>query len=146
MLMKSCRSCGKLIPYGSARCPTCQKEYDERMKVQARESKRERDRRYNSKRDPKYRAFYNSKEWKMLSAKTMEAAGYQCARCGLKLGSKRDDGSIVILEVDHIEPIQSDDGWKRRYDENNLQCLCAQCHNEKHGRFQRRPQGVGRKV
>lgn len=146
MLMKSCRSCGRLIPYGTARCPECEKKHQEILIANARDSKRARDRRYNAKRDPKYRAFYNSKEWQMLSAKTMEAAGYQCARCGLKLGSKRDDGSVVILEVDHIEPIQTDDGWDKRFDQKNLQCLCTDCHNKKHGRFQRRPPGVGRKV
>lgn len=146
MLMKSCRSCGRLIPYGSARCPSCQKKHDEIVKEKARESKRTRDRRYNAKRDPKYRAFYNSKEWKMLSASTIEKAGYRCKKCGARLGSKRDDGSVVILEVDHIEPIQSDSGWGKRFDSKNLQCLCTECHNAKHKRFQHRPQGVGRKV
>ncbi|WP_290155563.1 HNH endonuclease [uncultured Dubosiella sp.] len=124
-----------MIPYGAARCPDCQREHDAKAKAKAIESKRARDRRYNARRDPKQRAFYNSKEWKALSARVMAAAGYRCASCGKPLGSKREDGSVVVLEVDHIEPIQSTSGWEKRFDEKNLRCLCTYCHNRKHGRF-----------
>ena len=33
--------------------------------------------------------------------------------------------------VDHIEPIRTDKGWQKRWDENNFQSLCIACHNKK---------------
>lgn len=138
MLMKSCPDCGKLIPYGAARCEGCAQGYRSARKAKEKESKRIRDRRYNAKRDPKLSRFYHSKEWKALSALVMRESGYRCAKCGKRLGQRLDDGRIVTLEVDHVQPIQSEQGWHMRLDRNNLQALCTDCHNEKHHRFQRR--------
>lgn len=50
--------------------------------------------------------------------------GYRCEECG-----------AIASEVHHIVPIQTDEGWERRLDYNNLECVCVYCHNKKHGRF-----------
>lgn len=139
--MKECSGCRKLIPFGMSRCPDCQSKYDAELSARVRAQKREQNRRYNSKRDPKFKKFYHSSEWKMLSAKVMQEAGYTCAICGRKAGQPLDDGRTVALEVDHIDPIQSQTGWQKRFDRKNLQCLCTDCHNEKHGRFLKHPRG-----
>lgn len=143
MLMKSCR-CGKQIPYGMKRCPECEKTYQQHKAQLEKESKRRRDRRYNAKRDPQVTKFYHSKEWQMLSAKRMQMDGFKCRHCGKAVGARRMDGTVVRLEVDHIEEISTPEGWAKRYDIDNLRTLCTQCHNERHHRFQKRRQtGVG---
>lgn len=141
MLMKECAGCRKLIPFGMTRCPDCQSKWEAEQSARVRAQRREQNRRYNSKRDPKFKKFYHSREWKTLSAKVMQASGYTCAVCGRKAGQRLDDGRIVALEVDHIDPIQSETGWQKRFDRKNLQCLCTNCHNEKHGRFLKHPGG-----
>lgn len=127
MLLKSCKRCGNLIPYGSVYCSSClpivQTEREERL----RELKKEGNRRYNKKRDPKYIKFYRSSEWKILSRKRLQDDGYKCVKCG-KMAS----------EVDHIKPIQTDEGWELRLDYDNTQSLCLDCHNKKHNRFKRK--------
>lgn len=132
MLLKSCKKCGNLIPYGSVYCSSClpivQAEREERL----RELKKEGNRRYNKKRDPKYIRFYRSSEWKILSRKRLQDDGYKCVKCG-KMAS----------EADHIEPIQTPEGWERRLDYYNTQSLCLECHNEKHNRFKKKRQKNG---
>lgn len=143
-LLKPCRKCGTLIPHGVARCPSCEEKFQSELAARKARANRKYNKAYNAKRNPKYKRFYNSKEWQGLSAKVISDHHFRCDWCGRKLGSLREDGSIVRLEIDHIEPIQSDEGWLKRFDEKNLRCLCTQCHNERHQRFQ--PRGVGRKV
>lgn len=127
MLLKECKRCGKLIPYGLSYCATCRpivQEYKEQMN---KERKSRANSKYNKKRDPKYVRFYNSKEWRALSLKKLQDDNYKCVKCG-KYAS----------EVDHIKPIQTDEGWSLRYDYDNLQSLCFDCHNKKHNRFQKK--------
>ena len=82
---------------------------------------------YNKNRDPKYLKFYNSNDWKILSRKKIQDSKYRCEICG-----------AIASEVHHIIPIQTDEGWKRRLDYTNLKCLCLDCHNKQHKRFQKR--------
>ena len=42
---------------------------------------RERENRYNKKRDLKYKLFYNSNDWKMLKDRKMMDEQYRCERC-----------------------------------------------------------------
>ena len=124
MLLKECGRCKRLIPYGKAYCETCEPIVKAERDKRREAKKLEADRRYNKKRDPKYEQFYNSKEWRRLSAARVQADGFRCVRCG-----------AWASEVDHIIPIQTEDGWTKRFDWDNLQSLCVECHNEKHGRF-----------
>ena len=124
MLLKQCRKCGVLIPYGQSYCEPCKRAVEANRAVRIEKSKREADKRYNAKRDPKEAAFYRGRAWRMLSAKRIQADGYKCKLCG-----------SWATEVDHIIPIQTPEGWERRYEWDNLQSLCTQCHNKKHKRF-----------
>lgn len=127
MLLKACNRCGNLIPYGRTYCDKCAPIIEEVRAKRADRSRKESDRRYNAKRDPKYQGFYNSKGWRVLARKRIQGDGYKCVKCGK-----------IATEVDHIKPIQTAEGWALRYDWNNLQSLCVDCHNKKHGRFKRR--------
>lgn len=133
MLLKECRKCGKLIPYGRAYCEECGKLVEADRQKRAGQSRKESNRRYNAKRDPKYGAFYGGKAWRTLSAKRIQSDGYKCVKCG-----------AWATEVDHIVPIQTREGWDRRYDWDNLQSLCARCHNEKHERFKHKDKNSSR--
>ena len=127
MLLKSCGRCGKLIPYGLTYCSTCRPIVEAEREARRLESKRESDRRYNKTRDPKYVRFYNSVEWRTLSAKYTQDKGYRCERCGK-----------FATQVHHKQAIQTPQGWDRRLDYNNLELLCTQCHNDRHNRFKKK--------
>ena len=72
-------------------------------------------------KDPKKRKFYNSKEWKELSAsfreKNKDSGCTNCKRTG------------IIMVADHINPVRF--FWDQRLDENKLQILCRRCNEAK---------------
>lgn len=75
----------------------------------------------------KYAAFYNSVEWRALRNLKFAEANGLCEFC-IK------NGKITAgKEIHHLEPI--DKSWGRRYDINNLACLCSDCHNKAHSRI-----------
>lgn len=127
MLLKECRRCGNLIPYGSPYCSVCTPIVEAEKEARIREARLRSNRRYNKTRDPKYVQFYNSSDWKILSRKRLQDDGYKCVKCG-KFAS----------EVDHIKAIQTPEGWELRLTYENLQSLCLDCHNKKHNRFQKK--------
>ena len=131
MLLKECKRCGRLIPYGSVYCTECTPIVEANREAIHRESKRKADRDYNKRRDPKYIQFYNSTAWRTLSAKYTQDKGYRCELCGR-----------VATEVHHKKPIQTEQGWILRLDYDNLELLCVDCHNERHERFKRRQQYI----
>ena len=124
MLLKSCGRCGNLIPYGSVYCSICKPIVQAEREARLQEAKREGNRRYNQTRDPKYVRFYNSIEWRTLSAKRLQDDGYRCVWCGR-----------IATEVDHIEEIKTEAGWSRRLDYDNTRSMCHTCHDKRHGRF-----------
>ena len=131
MLLKSCGRCGKLIPYGITYCSECrpivEAEREARREAKNLEYKRESNKRYNKKRDPKYIRFYNTVEWRTLRAKYTQDKGYKCEQCGK-----------FATQVHHKQAIQTPQGWDRRLDYNNLELLCTQCHNDRHNRFKKK--------
>lgn len=131
MLLKSCGRCGNLIPYGSAYCTECTPIVEAEREARKAEAMKRINKRYNKTRDPKYIRFYNSSEWRILSRKRLQDDGYKCVKCGK-----------IASEVDHIQEIQSPEGWELRLDYDNTQSLCIDCHNKKHNRFIKRPKGV----
>lgn len=124
MLLKPCGRCGNLIPYGATYCSTCRPIVEAEREARLRESRLKSNREYNKTRDPKYLRFYNSIEWRTLSAKRLADDGYQCLWC------KR-----IATEVDHIIEIQTPEGWTKRLDYDNTRSLCHACHDRRHGRF-----------
>lgn len=127
MLLKSCNRCGNLIPYGSVYCDTCKPVVEAEREARIHVSKLESNKRYNKTRDPKYVRFYNSVDWRTLSAKYTQDKGYRCEKCG-----------AIATEVHHVKAIQTSEGWELRLDPDNLELLCKACHNERHERFKRR--------
>lgn len=119
-LYKTCGRCGRVIAYPSNYCEDCQGSVDEDRAAIERRSNR----RYNQQRDKKYVRFYNNREWRTLSSVYMQDKQYQCEGCG-----------GIATEVHHVDPIQTDTGWLRRLDYDNLMAVCVDCHNEQHGRF-----------
>ena len=123
MIYKMCRKCKKPIKHPNTYCSNCLPLVIERKE----QFLKERNNRYNKKRDPKYKAFYNSSEWILLKNKKMQDEQYRCEDC-----------HKLAIEVHHIKPIQTDAGWELRLDYNNLAALCISCHNARHKRFQRK--------
>jgi 5-methylcytosine-specific restriction endonuclease McrA len=138
MILKLCSGCGKKIEYPKKLCPPCQDKYAALEK----EGKAKADRRYNQTRDKKLEAFYHSREWKILSAKRMQIAGYMCEYCK----------KALAVEVHHEIPIGTPEGWSERLNIDLVRAACTKCHNKKHGRFspgarhQGKPRGAVQKV
>ena len=123
MIYKLCRKCKTPIIHPATYCSKCQKIFEEKQA----ELQKERDRRYNKKRDPMYLQFYKSNEWKLIKDKKLQDEQYLCERC-----------KKLATEVHHIKYIQTEEGWLLRLDYDNLEALCVECHNYRHSRFQRR--------
>lgn len=107
---------------GSTLCVECYAKKQAERTAQ-RDHKREYAARLDSE-DPKYRRFYKSKEWEMASKQKMVDAKHKCEDCG-----------APGTDVHHVVPIQTPEGWRRRFDVTNLKLLCVRCHNRAHERF-----------
>lgn len=123
MIYKLCNKCKKKIIHPATYCDKCLQLYE----TQKEQLKAERDSKYNKSRDPKYKSFYNSKDWKLLKEKKLLDEQYKCEKC-----------HELATEVHHIKFIQTEEGWNRRLDYTNLEALCVKCHNSRHNRFQKR--------
>ena len=139
-VLKPCARCGKLIPHGVAYCPDCRPQA-EADKEAARERKAELlkkkyNARYNSRRDPKYQEFYRSKAWKMTSKGKLQAASYRCE-------ARLPGCTGLAVEVHHIKPVRTPEGWEARLDWDNLEALCTACHNKRHPEKFKRAEAEG---
>lgn len=77
---------------------------------------------YNKyERDNFTKIFYNSKKWRIIRKRQLEAHPF-CEEC-LKNGKR-----TKAIVVDHIIPIKKGGDM---YDYTNLQSLCASCHSKK---------------
>lgn len=129
MIYKTCARCGKIIQYGASYCRTCEAEVrEERDSMIQQQRQRTGKRRYDAKKDTKYAKFYRSPAWRRLSAAYMCKAGYICE-------GDSPDCQRIATEVHHIMPIQTPEGWDRRFDITNLCALCHKCHDHMHSRF-----------
>lgn len=124
MIRKACPRCKRLIAYGRTYCDTCAPIAAAEWKAIKEANAKKRAAIYNRRRDPKYQAFYRSKEWRMLSKTYLQAAGYKCE-------AKLDGCQGLAVEVHHVEPIQTPAGWARRLDWDNLEAVCTSCHNRR---------------
>lgn len=140
MLLKACPRCKRMIPHGLPYCAECA-PIAEAQRAEAQERKAEYKRKkynqtYNRQRDPKYLTFYRSKEWKITSRTKLQQASYKCQ-------AKLPGCTHLAVEVHHIKPIQTAEGWELRLDWNNLEPVCTSCHNGRHQRFKtKRDDGV----
>lgn len=74
-------------------------------------------------------AFLKSKtRYSAYKKARIERGKYKCNHCGGIFKQKE-------LQVDHIDNMMKDDIWEniltRFWSEDNLQCLCKDCHKEK---------------
>lgn len=141
MAYHPCPRCGRLVPVGVSYCMDC-KPQAEQQAMEAMERKRAYkraayNREYNRRRDPKYTAFYNSKEWRTLSRARLQACRYKCE-------ARLDGCTRRAVEVHHVKPIKTADGWDQRLEFAGLIGVCINCHNILDGKTfkQRRDPGV----
>ena len=132
MLLKACPRCKRMIPHGLPYCAQCA-PIVEAQRAEAQERKAEHKRKkynqeYNKRRDPKYLAFYRSKEWKITSRSKLQRCEYRCQ-------AKLPGCTSLAVEVHHTKPIQTPEGWDLRLDWDNLEPVCTACHNSRHQRF-----------
>ena len=130
MALHPCPRCKILIPVGVQYCAACRPLADaqaqEAMERKRAYKQRRYAQQYNARRDPKYLAFYRSKDWRLLSRTYLQHAGYKCQ-------AKLEGCKGLAVEVHHIKPIQAPDGWDLRLDWDNLEAVCTSCHNARHG-------------
>ena len=140
MIIKMCARCKKIVEYPNTYCNECKKIIQEQIE----KSKRDSNRRYNKRRDPK------SKEWLQLKNKYLQDLqykynnvkyAYKCEDCIEE--NKKDSNYVIQLaeEVHHLQFIETPEGWLRRLDYNNLRALCHMHHDKRHNRFQRKERG-----
>lgn len=126
MALHPCPRCKRLIPVGMVYCPACKPIADAQAAeaiARRQEYKRKKyNKDYNQRRDPKYLAFYRSKEWRLLSRTKLQDCGYKCE-------AKLDGCKGMAVEVHHVKPIKTDEGWDLRLDWDNLMGVCIACHN-----------------
>ena len=140
MALHPCPRCKTMIPVGVPYCDTCRPSVEEQAE-EARQRKRDfkraqYNRSYNKRRDPKYLRFYRSKEWRLLSKAKLSACGYKC-EAGLP-GCTR-----LAVEVHHVKPLKTPEGWDERLTWENLQGVCISCHNKLDGKnFKKKEPGV----
>ena len=140
MTLHPCPRCGRLIPVGVQYCDRCrpiaEAQAQEAMERRQAFKRAKYNREYNKRRDPKYLKFYRSKEWRLLSRTKLQACGYK-GEAGLE-GCKR-----LAVEVHHVKPIKTDEGWAQRLEWSNLMGVCISCHNILDGKTFKRKQEPG---
>lgn len=124
MIQKACPRCKRLIAYGRTYCDACAPIAAAEWEATKEANVKKRAAIYSRRRDPKYQAFYRSKEWRTLSKAYLQAAGYKCQ-------AKLDGCQGLAVEVHHIEPIQTPTGWAQRFEWSNLEAVCTSCHNRR---------------
>jgi len=124
-VLKACPRCRALIPQGLRYCSNCAPIMEAKRADTEAYNKRMYNKAYNKRRDPKYREFYNSTAWRAVSRAVLSDAGYRCT-AGLT------GCTGLAVEVHHIKPIQTSEGWELRLDVSNLEPLCTSCHNGRH--------------
>lgn len=128
-IMKACPRCRKLILHGLPYCETCapiaEAERQAKQERKAEYLNKKYTQNYNRRRDPKYLAFYRSKDWKMTSRAKLADAGYKCE-------ARLQGCQRIACEVHHIKPIQTPEGWELRLAWDNLEAVCTACHNGRH--------------
>ena len=140
MALHPCPRCKLLIPVGIAYCEDC-RPVAEAQAAEAIERRRafkraKYNKEYNQRRDPKYGRFYNSQDWRTLSRTKLQDCGYKCE-------AKLEGCQRLAVEVHHMEPIKTPEGWDKRLDWDNLMGVCIACHNVLDGKTFKRKETPG---
>lgn len=129
MAMHPCPRCKSLIPVGVSYCEACrpiaEAQAQEAIERRRAYKRAQYSRQYNKRRkeeDPKYQRFRNSKPWRLLSKHKLQDCGYKCE-------AKLEGCTRLAVEVHHIKPIKTPEGWDNRLEWSNLMGVCIGCHN-----------------
>jgi 5-methylcytosine-specific restriction protein A len=136
MVLKPCPRCKQMMQVGPAYCASCAPIAQAELEVKRQEAIARKAKLYNQRRDPKYLAFYRSKDWKMTSRVKLQSVAYKC-----EAGLAGCQG--LATEVHHIKPIQTREGWDLRLEWSNLEAVCVPCHNGRHPEKMRRSSEAG---
>lgn len=81
--------------------------------------------------EPWAASFYTSTRWKKFRLALIRERGLRCEKCGRTLLDES------LIEADHIRELTPDNILNPAISLNphNIQLLCKDCHNEKHGRY-----------
>lgn len=118
MALKPCPRCKRLIPCGMAYCPSCR---------QIKDAERQKRREPQTDAAKQCKAFYKSAAWRRTSTSKLQACEYKCE-------AQLPGCTGMAVEVHHIKPIQTPEGWELRLDFDNLEAVCVHCHNARHRR------------
>ena len=131
MAVHPCPRCGRMVPVGVNYCEACKPiaEAQAQEAIERRQAYKriQYNKEYNKRRDPKYLQFYRSKDWKMTSRAKLQDCGYKCE-------AKLEGCSHLAVEVHHIKPLKTDEGWAERLEWDNLMGVCITCHNKLDGK------------
>lgn len=133
---KPCPRCKRMIPAGLQYCPECAPMAAAELEQIRERNAQRKAQQYNRRRDPKYRSFYASTAWKAQSRARLQACGYRCE-------AKLEGCQGLAVEVHHIKPIQTPEGWEQRLTWENLEAVCTSCHNGRHPEKLRRATDSG---
>ena len=126
MALHPCPRCKSLIPVGIAYCDTCrpvaEAQATEAIERRQAYKRAKYNKAYNQRRDSKYLTFYRSKEWRLLSRTKLQDCGYKCQ-------AKLEGCKGLAVEVHHVKPIKTEEGWDERLEWDNLMGVCVACHN-----------------
>lgn len=136
MANKPCPRCGRLIPWGAAYCKDCAPIAATELAARREQAAQRKAQQYNRRRDPKYARFYASTAWKAQSRAKLQACGYKCE-------ARLEGCQGLAVEVHHIKPIQTQEGWELRLTWENLEAVCTACHNGRHPEKLRRATDSG---
>jgi 5-methylcytosine-specific restriction enzyme A len=116
-----------LKPCAQHGCPNLTRNrYCDTHQQQQQADKRVTNQHYDKyQRDRRSTLFYRSGAWRKLRTYIYNKQHGLCQRCLQR-------GKVVRADVvHHIEEIK--EAWDKRLDEDNLECLCHDCHNKEHG-------------
>lgn len=133
-ILKLCAKCQKVIIFPARYCEQCKETVDKQLE----ERKKKWNKEYNKRRNPKYTLFYNSDKWKDLKNRYLQDHEYKCESCQEKKRNNKEYKEKIAEEVHHKVPIQTEEGWEKRFEYKGLKALCHECHNEEHDRFKKR--------
>lgn len=119
-------------PFKECKCSTCHKltrqanGYCDDHQSLAQQDEAKRQAYYDRyKRNKKTQKHYQSKEHKIWAKAIATKSNGLCVLCSTV------EAPTIGTEADHIIPIETPEGWKRRLEISNGQWLCHSCHMKK---------------
>jgi len=124
-ILKPCPRCKRMMPVGPSYCKDCAPLARAELEAIREQNLKKKMQMYNRQRDPKYLTFYRSKDWRLTSRAKLQQVSYKCE-------AKLSGCQGLAVEVHHIKPIQTPEGWGLRLEWSNLEAVCTSCHNGRH--------------